>query len=286
MFSTGVQTYKCQRSWVCHSPALYRPYKTTGERIMRRLQTGRPLAASQFGLYWQTLHVPLQSELILGIQRSKLRTRIIIHVSTSRIFINNARIDRKTGAAKLSVLLLVMVIIHVSRNTWIIKRNAIHMLQHYDIKTSRYRYKDVEVSTQTRRGIDPCIHITFEGSASGKYLVTTVGWEDCVGIKGLNAVAIGNRTQKSGVNTVTLLSVTGYGGFVRVSGIHGGWVRICLHVTGSGINGWTQQHSTTGPAAGKQATVLLAVRTRDVPRTILNTLYEMRSEHGIRCRER
>ena len=67
--------------------------------------------------------------------------------------------------------------------------------------------------------------------------MTTVGWEDCVGIKGLNAVAIGNRTQKSGVNTVTLLSVTGYGGFVRVSGIHGGWVRFCLHVTGSGING-------------------------------------------------
>ena len=75
-------------------------------------------------------------------------------------------------------------------------------------------------------------------------------------------------TRKSGVNTVvSLLSVTGYGGFVRISRIHGGWIRFCVHVTGSGINGWTQQHSTTWPAAGKHAIEPLVVRRKqDMPR--------------------
>jgi hypothetical protein len=80
---------------------------------------------------------------------------------------------------------------------------------------------------------------------------------------------------------------------VSISRIHGGWIRFCLHVTGSGINGWTKQHSTTRPAAGKHAHS--ATSSKDTghaakghcrpSRTGINTLYEVRSELGTGCRE-
>jgi hypothetical protein len=48
-----------------------------------------------------------------------------------------------------------------------------------------------------------------------------------------------------------VICVAGYGSSVRINRLHGGWVRVCVHISGAGIHGRAQQHSTTRSARGK-----------------------------------
>jgi hypothetical protein len=128
-----------------------------------------------------------------------------------------------------------------------------------DLKHSRTRglsksmlFTTLSTTTKRRGDIDPCIlnprGFGFAEISRDDHRTGGLCWPHKVRPRWQSV--IGPRILTS------LLSVTGHGGFIRISRVHGGWIRFCIYVTGSGVNGRTEQHSTTRPTAGKHTVAL------------------------------